>query len=694
MKADRTGEKRSFSINKLRNFILVCMVAGVAAYTGIMFSLAQRLSERFGPQVRADLEWRVQRGAQELARACELGLAIADPELLHKCFGAYAQSKDVRAIVAVDVTGKMIAQHGTPPRVDLFKGEPGATLHGPGFLLSWAHVAIEDAPIGKVAVVVTTERLREAHELLERSSNTTLTGGLGALLLGTVVVCFFTGAVALRDAQLSDHAKNLERKVEERTRELDERNAGMRLVLDNVAQGFITIDQSGIMKSERSAIVDTWFGKPAPDSTLADYLRPYSASFAEGLELGLGELRDAIMPVEVVLYQMPRRFAHGERTIEVTYSPIGSIDVPERLLVILSDVTAAVERERAEREQRELTSLFKRIVDDRSAVEGFLIETAHLVHALREETNLVVQQRLVHTLKGNCASYGLESYTELAHQVESDLIERATPLDQDQRAALVDAWKRTIARIGWLLGSSQQGTVQLELGELQRLSDRIAAGAISSREIAETLGEWQREPARRQLERLARQARSVAQRLGKLVPTVLVEDHGVRLEGDELAPLWSAMVHAIRNAVDHGLEPAEERARQGKPEAGTLALSTSRQSGKLVISVRDDGRGVDWQRVREKAARLGLQTNTQEQLIETLFSDGLSTKEAASDVSGRGIGLAALRQVVRELGGTIELESVAQQGTELRIVLDERRLSTVSNTNQRRPRASLIPKFS
>lgn len=686
--------KRSFSINKLRNLILVCMVVGVAVYTGIMFSLAQRLSDRFGPQVRADLEWRVQRGAQELARACELGLAVADAELVHKCFGAYALSKDVQAIVAVDVAGKPIAQHGKPPALDLFDGEPGATLRGPGYLVSWANVAIEGAPIGKVAVVVTTARLREAQELLERSSNTTLTGGLGALLLGTVVVCFFTGAVALRDVQLSDHAKNLERKVEERTSELDERNAGMRLVLDNVAQGFITIDAHGRMKSERSAIVDTWFGAPSPGATLGAYLRPFSARFAESLEMGLSELRDAIMPTELVLYQLPRRFAHGERTIEVAYNPIGfQGDVPERLLVILSDVTAAVERERAEREQRELTSLFKRIVDDRSGVEGFLTETAHLVHALREETSLVVQQRLVHTLKGNCASYGLESYTELAHKVEDELIERATPLDESQRAALVDAWKRTIARIGYLLGGSQQGTVPVDVGELQRLGERVLAGA-ASREVAETLADWQREPAARQLERLARQARSVAQRLEKPVPSFSVDDHGVRLEGDELSPLWSALVHAIRNAVDHGLETPAERTLAGKPESGTIFLSTMRQGGKLVVSVRDDGRGVDWQRVRHKALELGMRADTHEQLIDALFSDGLSTKDSATDISGRGIGLAALRQVVRELGGTIEVESVAGEGTELRIMLDERRLPSVASLQARRPRASLVPKFS
>jgi two-component system, chemotaxis family, sensor kinase CheA len=685
--------KKSFSINKLRNIILVCLVAGVAIYTGVMFSLAQRLSERFGPQVRADLEWRVRRGAQELARAADLGLALGDAELVKKSFGVYAETKDVQAIVAVDAAGQVIAKHGSPPKVDLFAGEPGTMRSYPGYLVSWGEAQIEGAPIGKVAIVVTTHRLREAQSLLDRSSNTTLTGGLGALLLGTVIVCFFTGAVALRDAQLSDYAKNLERKVDERTRELDERNVGMRLVLDNVAQGFITIDLSGKMASERSAIVDRWFGPPAADLTLSQYLAPHAPRFIEQLDMGLAELRDGIMPVELLLYQLPTRFASGDRTFEASYTPIGEPEAPHRLLVILSDVTAGVARERAEREQKELIALFQRIAHDRAGVEEFLLEAAHLVGALRDEQDRVVQQRLVHTLKGNCAMYGLSSYAELAHGVESELIEHEKPLDATQRAVLVDAWKRTIARVGWLLGGQRRNLIPLDASEIDALSARVQAGAVP-REITATLSDWKREPVYRRLERLARQSSAVAERLNKPQPKFEIEDHGIRLDGEALAPFWSAMVHVVRNALDHGIEEPETRVLCGKPEAGTIGLSTRRQDGKLIVSVRDDGQGVNWERVREKARALGLPHDTREELVEALFRDGLSTKDEATDVSGRGVGLAALRQVVRELGGHIEVESVARQGTVFRFVIDERRSAVAGAASGRRPRASLLPSFS
>lgn len=685
--------KKTFSIAKLRNIILVILVVGVAAYTAIMFSLAQRLSDRFGPQVRADLEWRVSRGAQELARAADLGIAVGDAELVKKAFGVYAESKDVQAIVAVDATGKVIAQHGEVPALDLFAGKPGALHTAPDFLTSWAEASIEGAPIGKVAVVVTTERMRDAQVLLDRSSNMTLTGGLGALLLGTIVVTFFTGAVAMRDAQLSDYAKNLERKVEERTRELDDRNRGMRLVLDNVAQGFITIDLHGKMASERSAIFDRWFGAPKDGATLLEFLRPEAARFVEQLDMGLVELRDGIMPVELLLHQLPQRFVSGERTFEARYNPIGDGEYPDRLLVVLSDITESLAHERAEREQKEMITLFQRVATDRQGVEEFLVEAAHLVGALREEQDAVVQQRLVHTLKGNCAMYGMSSYAELAHQVENELIETKTPLDAAQRGALVDAWKRNMSRIGWLLGGSRRNTVQLDVSDLDALAERAQAGAVS-REIVATLADWKREPVYRRLDRLARQANAVAERLGKPQPKIEIEDHGVRLDGESLNPLWTAMVHVVRNAMDHGIEDAEARALAGKPEAGTIGLSSRRSEGKLVISVRDDGRGVNWDKLREKAQQAGIAHESREDLIEALFSDGVSTKDAATDVSGRGVGMAALRQVVRELGGSIEVESVAHQGTVFRFILDERKAGGMANVGVRRPRASLMPSFS
>jgi hypothetical protein len=120
------------------------LIAGVAIFTAVMFTLVQSLSERFGPQVEADLEWRALRGAQELSYKADLGLAVGDPAIVREAFGVYAESHDVQAIVAVDTHGKLIAQHGTLPSIALvFATRPRTLAHGAGYVASWAPSSIE-----------------------------------------------------------------------------------------------------------------------------------------------------------------------------------------------------------------------------------------------------------------------------------------------------------------------------------------------------------------------------------------------------------------------------------------------------------------------------------------------------------------------------------------------------------------------
>jgi two-component system chemotaxis sensor kinase CheA len=659
------------SIRRLRGVILASLVVGVGAYTAVMFTITDRLAERFGPQVRVDLEWRVQRGAQELVHAAELGLAMGDRVEIRKAFGAYAQSDDVQAIVAVDGNGVEVTRHGSSHEStsELFSGAPGKIREGRGVLVSWASAEIEGLPVGKIAVVVSTRRMQEAQALLRKSSSTTVLAGVAALVLGALLVLFFTRAVALRDAQLSDYATNLERKVDERTRELDERNAGMRLVLDNVAQGFITVGIDGVMYSERSAIVDRWFGAPIRGGTLSAYLSAHAPAFGDWLDLGLEQLRDGLLPRELVIDQLPKRFTAGSRTYDVVYQTIGTGDTIERLLVIISDATELVAKQRVEREQRELVALFQQAAADRVGVQDFLSEADRLVAELLHRRDPVVQKRLVHTLKGNCASYGLESIADLAHGIEDDLAESGAALSADQRRTLADAWRQAMQRVRPLVETDRSDVIEIERQELATMIEGARAGA-SSVELAIALEDWEREPVKRSLQRVARPLGALARRQGKPEPTLHIQDHGLRLDSARWSALWAALVHAVRNAIDHGIEDVETRTRAGKPAAGRIELAACVQDDQLVITVQDDGRGIDWTSVRAKAAQLGIPHTTQDDLVRSLLADGLSTKDDVSAISGRGVGLSALDQVVRDYGGRMEVASSAR-GTAFRFIVPE-----------------------
>ena len=147
------------------------------------------------------------------------------------------------------------------------------------------------------------------------------------------------------------------------------------------------------------------------------------------------------------------------------------------------------------------------------------------------------------------------------------------------------------------------------------------------------------------------------------------EGNGLRVDTESWAGFWSAIVHAMRNAVDHGLEEASERAEAGRHGAGRIALRTFVDGPSFLVEIEDDGRGIDWNKLSSKARAMGV---TAQAIEELLFIDGLSTAEQVTEVSGRGVGLGALRAATVELGGRLEVTSARGVGTRVRMVFPER----------------------
>jgi two-component system chemotaxis sensor kinase CheA len=168
--------------------------------------------------------------------------------------------------------------------------------------------------------------------------------------------------------------------------------------------------------------------------------------------------------------------------------------------------------------------------------------------------------------------------------------------------------------------------------------------------------------------RFPRLVRDLSSKLGKEVQLNLVGSE-TELDRTVVDALGDPLVHLVRNSLDHGLEPAEERIAAGKPAAGTLQIAARHAGGSVVIEVRDDGRGIDPARVAGKAVEAGLIDASaaadvdMKTAVELLFSPGFSTAETTSDISGRGVGMDAVRAKIRELGGEVLMDSEPGIGT-------------------------------
>jgi len=174
--------------------------------------------------------------------------------------------------------------------------------------------------------------------------------------------------------------------------------------------------------------------------------------------------------------------------------------------------------------------------------------------------------------------------------------------------------------------------------------------------------------------RMPRLVRDLSTQLGKRVELHLA-GRDTELDRTVVDALGDPLVHLVRNALDHGLEPPAERTAAGKPEVGTLEISARHAGGNVIISVRDDGRGIDPAAVARKAVQRGLLAAADVDAVdacaavELLFSPGFSTAETTSDLSGRGVGMDAVRTVVRGLGGDVLMHSEPGVGTTAQIRL-------------------------
>ena len=200
---------------------------------------------------------------------------------------------------------------------------------------------------------------------------------------------------------------------------------------------------------------------------------------------------------------------------------------------------------------------------------------------------------------------------------------------------------------------------------LQRLSNVTA-------ELQEGVMKTRMQPIGNAWQKLPRIVRDLSSELGKQIE---LEMHGADTELDRqvLDLIKDPLTHMVRNSADHGLESPQERVNAGKPEQGTIRLSAYHEGGHIIICIADNGRGLNTERIKAKAVANGLATEsdlekmTEAQIHKFIFAPGFSTAAAVTSVSGRGVGMDVVRTNIDQIGGTIDVKSVAGEGTSVTV---------------------------
>lgn len=176
------------------------------------------------------------------------------------------------------------------------------------------------------------------------------------------------------------------------------------------------------------------------------------------------------------------------------------------------------------------------------------------------------------------------------------------------------------------------------------------------------------------LHKFPRMVRDMSQKAGKLVD-VVIHGEDTELDRSMIEEINDPLIHLVRNAIDHGIEPPEERRAAGKPERGTVTLNAWHEQGRIILTVSDDGRGIDPAVLRKKVVQKGLMSAEEaaalsdEQAVDLIFLPGFSTAEKVTDISGRGVGMDIVQTNIQRVNGTIHIETAVGRGTTFQIVL-------------------------
>ncbi len=470
--------------------------------------------------------------------------------------------------------------------------------------------------------------------------------------------------------RLRDYINTIEIIVAEKTQSI-------RSIMENIKLGIFTIQPQNLrIGDEHSRFLDDLFGQPPTlDQEALDFLfdhgnvnRDSVSAARQALHAMLGETS---LSFEFNQHSLIREFTRQDsegrrRSFELDWSPIvNSQQIVERILVTCKDVTELQDyRQKDQMRSQELEYIAELIGADAEHMRIFfelhddiIVSCQKTVNLLDDLTPELLRNLFIdiHTLKGSARTLCLKRLAESAHDFETVLSGFSTYFKGCSTKSLIEGFQ--------VLRLCYDSYRQINFHQLNRQELDVSNKRISCHQfLADVISG---------LPRLARD-------LGKPNPLVEIDLADVKLTTVEASALRQAFVHIIRNAMDHGIETAEERLGIGKSERARLHISVQPFAMGLYIIFRDDGRGLDLVKI-EKVARERLILDQSKEydlatIASCIFNAGFSTSANLTSISGRGIGMSAIKKHLSDIQGQVMIElldlaNVQQVPFQLRVTL-------------------------
>jgi chemotaxis protein histidine kinase CheA len=501
-------------------------------------------------------------------------------------------------------------------------------------------------------------------------------------------------------------------KIEESTELVKQKTADIHAMLQSIPQGILTIESGNRIHPAYSQYLESILAtRDIAGRDLMELLFTGSQCNADQLSqieaavsacIGEDEMNFGFN-AHLLASEITRTLPNGQRKIlDLNWSPIADeAGTTLRVLLCVRDVTAlrALEAE-AHGQKRELGIIGEilavkqeKFCEFVNGAAEFLEENRRIISEtdaadLEPERPVLINLlfRNMHTIKGNARTYGLLHLTHGVHEAEQsyDSLRKNpdAPWDAERLLAQLDALRLLLDEYAHInevklgrRGPGRRGDVEhFLMVDKQQMADTLAllneADASSLPALRESLRQ-----ARYHLERIGTEKvedvlagvleslPSLARELGKQAPVSTIQSNGIVLRTQLAVLLKNVCMHLYRNALDHGIESTAERVAQGKSPRGSIHLEMGMQGSQLAIRLRDDGHGLGVSAIRRKAVERGLLAQdaqlTPGEIAQLVMLPGFSTATQLTEVSGRGVGMDAVKGFVEAAGGSITLEIAA-----------------------------------
>lgn len=462
---------------------------------------------------------------------------------------------------------------------------------------------------------------------------------------------------------------------------IEDKSENISSLLSSLPFGLFYFDKEGIISKERSQSTDKIFKDFANYQTLADFFGAHNCNTHQVNQV-LTAVYQGIMPFNSAVFLFPKTIQVPKndelRTVQLSFKPkYNSLKKLEKVIVIAEDITDKILAQEESKKLNERVERVSKVSSDLAGFKEFLPTVQNMYSSLIEKLekdktiDLTDLRRDLHSLKGILGIYAFKSCASGIHSIESFISEGLGD-------KLSDVLEKMKLAQGLFEEQAQDITTLLALNNdtgLKYYNEskinviRGLAKSLNDPKLISAVKSIDKFPVDKVLAKYSNYAQTIAAKLDDK-KIKIVFDPSDEVSYEEVQRLDSALVHVLNNSIDHGIETTSERFQLNKNEFGEIKISCTRNPDQsLIFKISDDGKGINGEYLLEKAVRMGMiseeksKSVTEEEKINLIFASGLSSKDTSSEVSGRGIGMDAVKTYLESLGGSIQLFTQLGSGT-------------------------------